>query len=145
MIKMYLVCDKIVYKIEFFCLLIKLFLEQNQLRASVFFNILSLFVQPYNKDSLGNWFLEEMEDVLAAKEIGGEIDEQRLEAFGCLISLDDILKRKRLLTKIINRLVDSGELVDLALEAEPDQTGEEQNKILIVNPNCVIVRNEMMM
>jgi len=104
-----------------------------------------VLVQPYNKDSLGNWFLEEMEDVLAAKDIGGEIDEQRLEAFGCLISLDDILKRKRLLTKIINRLVDSGELVDLALEAEPDQTGEEQNKILIVNPNCVIVRNEMMM
>ena len=101
-------------------------------------------VQPYTKDSLGNWFLEEMEDVLAAKDEGTEIDEQRLEAFACLVSLDDILKRKRLLTKIINKLIDSGELVDLALEAEPDQTGEEQAKILIVNPNCVINRNEIM-
>ena len=101
-------------------------------------------MQPYTKDSLGNWFLEEMEDVLADKEVGNEVDEQRLEAFGCLISLDDILKRKRLLTKIINRLIDSGELVDLALEAEPDQAGEEVNKILIVNPNCVINRNEIL-
>ena len=114
------------------------------MNSSINFSNIFLLVQPYTKDSLGNWFLEEMEDVLAAKDEGTEIDEQRLEAFGCLVSLDDILKRKRLLTKIINKLIDSGELVDLALEAEPDQTGEEQAKILIVNPNCVINRNEIM-
>ena len=45
------------------------------------------------------------------------------------------MKRKKLVDKIITKLVENEELVDLALEAEPGQTGDEQAKILIVNPN----------
>lgn len=97
-------------------------------------------IQPYNTTTLSHWFLETMEDVMAAEDQSS--DEAQREVFASLKSIDDVVKRKRLLDQIIKKLVDNGELVDLALDGTAP--GEEQARILIVNPNVVIERNEIL-
>merc|ERR1712050_85828 len=79
-------------------------------------------VQPYNTNTLSHWFLETMEDIMATEE--QSVDEAQREVFASLKSIDNVVKRKRLLDQIIKKLVDNGELVDLALDGTAP--GEEQ-------------------